>query len=132
ATAPVGRIRYDGVQDVGKAINRATVEEQMHGGGAQGVGCAIYEEIVHDASGAPITASFMDYTVAKASQTPELEAVLVEVPSPIGPYGAKPVGEPPVIPGGAVIANAVFAACGARVTELPLTPERVRQAMQAR
>jgi CO/xanthine dehydrogenase Mo-binding subunit len=131
-TGRVEPIRYVVVQDVGKAINPATVEEQIHGGGAQGVGWAIYEEIVHDASGAPITASFMDYTVAKASQTPELEAVLVEVPSAIGPYGAKPVGEPPVIPGGAVIANAVFAATGARVTELPLTPERVRRAMQAR
>jgi CO/xanthine dehydrogenase Mo-binding subunit len=131
-TGRVEPIRYVVIQDVGKAINPATVEEQIHGGGAQGVGWAIYEEIVHDASGTPMTASFMDYTVAKASQTPELEAVLVEVPSPIGPYGAKPVGEPPVIPGGAVIANAVFAACGARVTELPLTPERVRQAMQAR
>jgi CO/xanthine dehydrogenase Mo-binding subunit len=131
-TGRVEPIRYVVVQDVGKAINPATVEEQIHGGGAQGVGWAIYEEIVHDAAGAPITASFMDYTVAKASQTPELEAVLVEVPSAIGPYGAKPVGEPPVIPGGAVIANAVFAATGARVTELPLTPERVRQAMQTR
>jgi CO/xanthine dehydrogenase Mo-binding subunit len=131
-TGRVQPIRYVVVQDVGKAINPATVEEQIHGGGAQGVGWAIYEEIVHDASGAPMTASFMDYTVAKASQTPELEAVLVEVPSAIGPYGAKPVGEPPVIPGGAVIANAVFAATGARVSELPLTPERVRQAMQAR
>jgi len=131
-TGRVQPIRYIVVQDVGKAINPATVEEQIHGGGAQGVGWAIYEEIVHDASGTPMTASFMDYTVAKASQTPELEAVLVEVPSAIGPYGAKPVGEPPVIPGGAVIANAVFAACGARVSELPLTPERVRQAMQAR
>jgi CO/xanthine dehydrogenase Mo-binding subunit len=131
-TGRVEPIRYVVVQDVGKAINPATVEEQIHGGGAQGVGWAIYEEIIHDPSGAPITASFMDYTVAKASQTPELEAVLVEVPSAIGPYGAKPVGEPPVIPGGAVIANAVFAAVGARVSELPLTPERVRQAMQAR
>ena len=131
-TGRVEPIRYVVVQDVGKAINPATVEEQIHGGGAQGVGWAIYEEIIHDASGTPMTASFMDYTVAKASQTPELEAVLVEVPSAIGPYGAKPVGEPPVIPGGAVIANAVFAATGARVSELPLTPERVRQAMQAR
>jgi CO/xanthine dehydrogenase Mo-binding subunit len=131
-TGRVEPIRYVVVQDVGRAINPATVEEQIHGGGAQGVGWAIYEEIVHDASGTPMTASFMDYTVAKASQTPELEAILVEVPSAIGPYGAKPVGEPPVIPGGAVIANAVFAAVGARVSELPLTPERVRRAMQAR
>src|SRR5579859_1989274 len=131
-TGRVQPLRYLVVQDVGRAINPATVEEQIHGGGAQGVGWAIYEEIVHDESGTPITASLMDYTVAKARQTPELEAVLVEVPSLIGPYGAKPVGEPPVIPGGAVIANAVFAACGARVMELPLTPERVRRAMDLR
>jgi CO/xanthine dehydrogenase Mo-binding subunit len=128
----IGRVeplRYVVVQDVGRAINPATVEEQIHGGGAQGVGWAVYEEIVHDESGTPITSSFMDYTVPKARQIPELEAVLVEVPSPIGPYGAKPVGEPPVIPGGAAVANAVAAASGARVTELPLTAERVRRAM---
>jgi CO/xanthine dehydrogenase Mo-binding subunit len=129
-TGRVEPVRYIVVQDVGKAINPATVEEQIHGGGAQGVGWAVYEEIIHDESGTPITSSFMDYTVPKARQTPELEAVLVEVPSPIGPYGAKPVGEPPVIPGGAAVANAVAAAVGARVTELPLTPERVRRAMQ--
>jgi CO/xanthine dehydrogenase Mo-binding subunit len=129
-TGRVEPLTYVVVQDVGRAINPATVEEQIHGGGAQGVGWAVYEEIVHDESGTPITASFMDYTVPKASQIPHLEAVLVEVPSAIGPYGAKPVGEPPIIPGGAVIANAVAAAVGARVTELPLTPERVRRAMQ--
>ncbi|HEY0582857.1 MAG TPA: molybdopterin cofactor-binding domain-containing protein, partial [Chloroflexota bacterium] len=128
-TGRVVPVRYVVVQDVGRAINPSLVEEQIHGGGAQGVGWALYEEIVHDESGTPITSSFMDYTVAKAYQTPELEAVLVEVPSLIGPYGAKPVGEPPVIPGGAVIANAVFAACGARVKELPLTSERVQRAM---
>ncbi|MBV9750440.1 MAG: xanthine dehydrogenase family protein, partial [Acetobacteraceae bacterium] len=129
-TGRVEPMRYIVVQDVGRAINPATVEEQIHGGGAQGVGWAVYEEIIHDESGAPITASLMDYTIPKARQMPELEAVIVEVPSTIGPYGAKPVGEPPVIPGGAVIANAVAAATGARVTELPLTPERVRRAMQ--
>jgi CO/xanthine dehydrogenase Mo-binding subunit len=89
----------------------------------------MYEEIVHDPSGAPVTATLMDYTIPKARQIPELEAILVEVPSTIGPYGAKPVGEPPIIPGGAVIANAVFAATGARVTDLPLTPERVQRAL---
>jgi CO/xanthine dehydrogenase Mo-binding subunit len=129
-TGRVEPLTYFVVQDVGRAINPATVEEQIHGGGAQGVGWAVYEEIVHDESGTPMTSSFMDYTVPKARQIPQLEAVLVEVPSAIGPYGAKPVGEPPIIPGGAVIANAVAAAVGARVTELPLTPERVRRAMQ--
>src|SRR5919202_3736716 len=129
-TGRVEPVRYIVVQDVGRAINPARVEEQIHGGGAQGVGWALYEAIVHDESGTPMTSSFMDYTVAKAHQMPELEAVLVEVPSPIGPSGAKPVGEPPVIPGGAAVANAVADAVGARVTELPLTPERVRRAMQ--
>jgi CO/xanthine dehydrogenase Mo-binding subunit len=128
-TGRVEPVRYVVVQDVGRAINPATVEEQLHGGGAQGVGWAVYEEIVHDESGTPVTSSFMDYTVPKARQIPELEAVLVEVPSPIGPFGAKGVGEPPIIPGGATIANAVAAATGARVTALPLTAERVRRAL---
>jgi CO/xanthine dehydrogenase Mo-binding subunit len=130
-TGRVEPVRYIVVQDVGRAINPALVEEQIHGGGAQGVGWAVYEEIVHDESGTPVTASFMDYTVPKARQIPELDVVMVEVPSPIGPYGAKPVGEPPVIPGGAAVANAVAAACGARVTELPLTPERVLRALNS-
>ena len=129
-TYRVEPVRYVVVQDVGRAINPAAVEEQLHGGGAQGVGWAVYEEIIHDESGAPITASLMDYTIPKARQLPELEAVLVEVPSPIGPYGAKPVGEPAVIPGGAAVANAVAAAVGARVTELPITPERVLRALR--
>jgi CO/xanthine dehydrogenase Mo-binding subunit len=89
----------------------------------------MYEEIRHDDSGTPITASLMDYTIPKACQIPELEAILVEVPSTIGPYGAKPVGEPPIIPGGGVIANAVHAACGVRITELPITPERIQRAL---
>jgi CO/xanthine dehydrogenase Mo-binding subunit len=88
-TGRVEPLRYVMVQDVGRAINPATVEEQMHGGGAQGVGWAVYEQIIHDDSGTPITASFMDYTVPKARQIPELEAVIVEVPSPIGPYGCQ-------------------------------------------
>ncbi len=131
-TGRVEPLRYVIVQDVGRAINPALVEAQIHGGGAQGVGWGMYEEIVHDESGTPITASLMDYTIPKARQIPELDVVLVEVASTIGPYGAKPVGEPPIIPGGAVIANAVHAAVGARITELPLTPERVSNAMRDR
>jgi CO/xanthine dehydrogenase Mo-binding subunit len=71
----------------------------------------------------------MDYAIPKASQAPELEAVLVQVPSEVGPYGAKGVGEPPVIPGAAALANAVRDACGARVLELPMTAERLRAAL---
>ena len=94
-------VHYVAVQDVGRAINPAPVEAQIHGGAVQGVGWGLYEQIVFDEQGTPITGSFMDYTIPKASQSPDLEAVLVEVPSVLGPFGAKGVGEPPVIPGAA-------------------------------
>lgn len=128
-TGRVEPIRYVIMQDVGRAINPALVEAQIHAGGAQGVGWAVYEQIVHDEAGTPITASLMDYTIPKAHQIPELDVRIVEVPSTIGPYGAKPVGEPPVIPGGDCIAYAVHHAVGARVTQLPPTSERVRAAI---
>jgi CO/xanthine dehydrogenase Mo-binding subunit len=122
-------VKYVAIQDVGRAINPALVEDQMHGGAVQGVGWGLYEQIVFDENGTPITGSFMDYTLPKASQSPDLEAVLVEVPSVLGPFGAKGVGEPPVIPGAAAWANAVRDACGVRITELPITAERIWQAM---
>jgi CO/xanthine dehydrogenase Mo-binding subunit len=128
-TGKVHPLKYIAIQDVGRAINPALVEDQMHGGAVQGVGWGLYEQIVFDDNGTPITGSFMDYTLPKASQSPDLQAVLVEVPSILGPFGAKGVGEPPVIPCAAAWANAVRDACGARITELPLTPERVWQAM---
>ena len=128
-TGKVQPLRFISIQDVGRAINPATVESQMHGGAVQAVGWGLYERMLWDEQGTPLTASLMDYAIPKASQSPGLETRLVEVPSVSGPYGAKGVGEPPVIPGAAALANAVRDACGARVTELPLTPERVIQAM---
>jgi CO/xanthine dehydrogenase Mo-binding subunit len=128
-TGKVWPVKYVAIQDVGRAINPALVEDQMHGGAVQGVGWGLYEQIVFDENGTAITGSFMDYTMPKASQSPDVEAVLVEVPSVLGPFGAKGVGEPPVIPGAAAWANAVRDACGVRITELPLTAERVWRAM---
>jgi CO/xanthine dehydrogenase Mo-binding subunit len=128
-TGKVTPLNYVAIQDVGRAINPALIEDQMHGGAVQGVGWGLYEQILFDDQGTPITGSFMDYTLPKASQSPAVRAVLVEVPSTLGPFGAKGVGEPPVIPGAAAWANAVRDACGARITELPLTPERVWGAM---
>ena len=78
-------MRYVAIQDVGRAINPALVEAQMHGGAVQGVGWGLYEQMVFDEQGTPITGSFMDYTLPKASQSPDLEAVLVEVPSSARP-----------------------------------------------
>ncbi len=128
-TGHVRPLRYIAVQDVGRAINPATVEGQMLGGAVQGVGWGLFERMEYDSSGTPVTSSLMDYVIPKASQSPSLEALMVEVPSKAGPFGAKGVGEPPVIPGAAALANAVRDACGARVTELPITPERVRAAL---
>ena len=128
-TGRVEPLRFISVQDVGRAINPATVESQMHGGAVQAVGWGLYERILWDEQGTPLTASLMDYAFPKASQSPGLDTRLVELPSEFGPYGAKGVGEPPVIPGAAALANAIRDACGARLTELPITSERVRQAL---
>ena len=128
-TGHVQALRHVSLQDVGRAINPAAVEGQIQGGTVQAVGWGLFERMEFDAQGTSITASLMDYVIPKASQSPSVEAVMIEVPSAAGPFGAKGVGEPPVIPGAAALANAVYAACGARVTELPLTPERVRAAL---
>jgi CO/xanthine dehydrogenase Mo-binding subunit len=128
-TGRVQAVRHISVQDVGRAINPAAVEGQIHGGTVQAVGWGLFERMEFDAGGTPLAASLMDYAIPKASQSPTLEAAIVEVPSRSGPFGAKGVGEPPVIPGAAALANAVRMACGARVTELPLTAERVRAAL---
>ncbi|MCX7622910.1 MAG: xanthine dehydrogenase family protein molybdopterin-binding subunit [Thermomicrobium sp.] len=118
------------IQDVGRALNPALVEEQVHGGVGQGVGWALHEAMRWDANGQPLNPSFLDYDLPKASQLSSIEVDLVEVPSPIGPFGAKGVGEPPVVPTAAAIANAIADALGVRITELPITPERVRAALQ--
>ena len=129
-TGHVQALRHISVQDVGRAINLAAVEGQIHGGTVQAVGWGLFERMEFDEQGTPMTSSLMDYAIPKASQSPSIETAIVEVPSASGPFGAKGVGEPPVIPGAAALANAVRAACGARVTSLPVTPERVRAAMR--
>ena len=128
-TGRVQALHHIAAQDVGRAINLAAVEGQIHGGTVQSVGWGLFERMEFDEQGNPMVGSLMDYAIPKASQSPTVEAAIVEVPSASGPYGAKGVGEPPVIPGAAALANAVRAACGARITELPLTAERVRSAL---
>ncbi len=129
-TGRVEPVRYVSIQDVGRAINPAAVEGQVHGGAVQSVGWGLLERIEFDRDGTPITASLLDYPIPTSTQAPELEAVIVEVPSGVGPFGAKGVGEPPVVPGAAAIANAVRDAAGVRVAALPITPERVFRALR--
>ena len=111
-------------------MNPALVEGQMRGGAAQAVGWALYEELVHDEQGQLLTGSFLDYAVPTSKTVPAIDTLIVEVPAPDGPFGAKGVGEAPVVAGPAAIANAVAAATGIRLRELPMTPPRVWAALQ--
>jgi CO/xanthine dehydrogenase Mo-binding subunit len=118
------------VQDVGRALNPALVEGQMRGGTAQGMGWALFEELVHDEHGQLATGSFLDYAIPLADTVPEIETLIVEVPAPDGPFGAKGIGEAPVVAVAPAIANAVAAAVGVRLHELPMTPPRVWSALR--
>ena len=127
-----GRVQvtnYVAVQDVGFAINPAAVEGQIHGGVAQGIGWAIYEGIHYSDEGLPDASSLLDYTLPRANMIPPIDVCLVEVASAEGPYGAKGVGEPPAIPGPAAIGNAIRSATGARITDLPIRPSAVLEAI---
>jgi len=119
-------------QDVGRALNPLLIEGQMHGGAAQGLGWGLWEALRYDENGVALTASFLDYALPIAPEVPPIETRIVEVPSPHGPFGARGVGEPPVVPGAAAVANAIRDAVGVRMTELPITPERLWTAMTAR
>jgi CO/xanthine dehydrogenase Mo-binding subunit len=122
-------VRYTAVQDVGKAVHPGYVEGQMQGGVAQGIGWALNEEYVYDAQGRMQNAGFLDYRMPVASDLPMIETVLVEVPNPLHPYGVRGVGEVPICPPLAAVANAMRDATGVRFTELPLSPPRVLAAL---
>jgi CO/xanthine dehydrogenase Mo-binding subunit len=131
-TGHVTVLRYTAAQDVGKAIHPAYVEGQVQGGVAQGIGWALNEEYVFDDAGKMENSGFLDYRVPVASDLPMIEAILIEVPNPRHPYGAKGVGEVPIVPPLAAVANAVSRAIGVRMTSLPLSPPKVRAALDGR
>lgn len=122
-------LRIVTAQDVGKAINRMSVEGQIQGGTVQGVGAALWEEIMFNKDGRVLNASLLDYRKATARDLPFVDTIIVEQPSEDGPFGAKIVGEPSIVPPVGAIANAVANATGARVYDFPLTPERIIRAM---
>ncbi len=111
---------YAAIQDVGRAINPPEVEGQIHGGAAQALGRALGEQLLYDPDGQLRTGSFVDYELPTADQLPFMDVRIVEVPSPVGPMGAKGVGEPPAIPGTAALANALARATGIRVRKAPI------------
>jgi len=116
---------------VGRALNPLAAEGQIHGGIHMGLGYALTEKFVVD-HGQVLTSTFLDYAILKADDMPELVVRLIESVDPIGPFGAKGLGEAGTIPVSAAVANAVHDAVGVRLRELPLTPERVFNALQAR
>ncbi len=130
-TGEVELLRHVIAQDVGRALNPALVEGQMRGGAAQGMGWALYEQLDHDEDGRLLSGSFLDYAIPTAEHVPEIETLVVEVPAPDGPFGAKGIGEAPVVGAPAAIANAVAAAAGTRLYELPMTPPRVWKALRS-
>jgi len=134
ATGEVKIIKYAVHHDCGRMINPMIVEGQIRGGVAQGVGGALYERIVYDGEGQPLTTTFMDFLMPTAMEVPSIEIVHTETPSPLNPLGVKGVGEAGAIPGPALLAEAVddaLAPFGVRVREMPLGPDRLRQLIAA-
>jgi CO/xanthine dehydrogenase Mo-binding subunit len=128
-TGKVTILRYVAAQDVGKAIHPSYVEGQIQGGVAQGIGWALNEEYIYDKAGRLDNPGFLDYRVPVAPDVPMIDAVLVEVPNPAHPYGAKGVGEVNIVPPMAAVANAIDSAIHRRLTELPMSPPKIRAAL---
>jgi CO/xanthine dehydrogenase Mo-binding subunit len=129
-TGAVRVLRYVVAQDVGYAINPGFVEGQMQGGATQALGYALSEEIVYSEDGRVLNPNLTDYKMPTISDVPRIETIIVEAPGPFGPFGAKGVGEPAVLPGAPAIANAVKRATGTRIRSLPITAEKLWRAMK--
>jgi CO/xanthine dehydrogenase Mo-binding subunit len=124
-TGKVDILRYTALQDVGKAIHPSYVEGQLQGAVAQGVGWALTEEYIYDDEGHLLNADFLDYRMPTCPDLPVIDTVLLEVPNPDHPFGARGAGEVSILPPIAAIANAIYQAVGLRPSELPMSPRRV-------
>ena len=131
-TGHVTVLRYVAAQDAGKAIHPSYVEGQIQGGVAQGVGWALNEEYIYGEDGRLQNSGFLDYRIPVASDLPMIDTIILEVPNPGHPFGVRGVGEVPIVPPLGAIANAVARATGARMTDLPLTPPKIRAAIDAK
>jgi CO/xanthine dehydrogenase Mo-binding subunit len=124
-TGKVTVLRYTAVQDVGRAIHPSYVEGQMQGGVVQGIGWGLNEEYFYNERGELANASFLDYRMPTCLDLPMIDTVMVEVPNPGHPYGVRGVGEVPIVPPPAALANAIYRAVGVRMRQLPMSPGRV-------
>lgn len=122
--------RYTVIQDAGTAVHPSYVEGQLQGGAVQGIGWALNEEYIYDDKGRLQNPGFLDYRIPVCSDVPMIDTVIVEVPNPTHPYGVRGVGETPIVPPMAAIANAVEDALGMRFMDLPMSPPRVLKALE--
>ncbi len=132
-TCDVRILKYVVVHDCGTVINPMILEGQIHGGVAQGIGNAFYEQLVYDENGQLLNASFMDYLLPTASDVPNIETDHTETPSPLNPLGIKGAGEAGAIPVGALFAQAVenaLAEYGLEICEIPLSPNKLFELLQ--
>jgi xanthine dehydrogenase molybdenum-binding subunit len=125
-------LRYTIAQDCGTAIHPSYVEGQMQGGVVQGIGWALNEEYWYDPRGDLRNATYLDYRMPTCYDVPMIETILVEVPDPAHPYGVRGVGEVPICPPPAAIANAIYRAVGVRMRELPISPPKLAAAILAK
>jgi CO/xanthine dehydrogenase Mo-binding subunit len=129
-TGQVSILRYTAFQDAGLCINPDQVEGQMQGGATQGIGWALSECCAFDPTGVLQSANLLDYRLPSSLDVPRIAAEVVEIPSPDHPYGIRAVGQVPIVPPAAALANAIYRAAGVRLRELPMTPERLYQALK--
>ncbi|MBI4220136.1 MAG: xanthine dehydrogenase family protein molybdopterin-binding subunit [Chloroflexi bacterium] len=128
-TGKVDILRYTTVQDVGRAIHPSYVEGQMQGGAVQGIGWALNEEYYMDDQCRMVNSTLLDYRMPTALDLPKIETILVEVPNPIHPFGVRGVGETPIAPPVAAVANAIYDAIGVRLRIAPMKPAVILEAL---
>jgi xanthine dehydrogenase molybdenum-binding subunit len=124
-TGKVQILRYTAAQDAGTAIHPSYVEGQIQGGAVQGIGWALNEEYWYDETGSMRNATYLDYRLPTCYDVPMIDTIIVEVPDPQHPYGVRGVGEVPICPPPAAIANAIHQAVGVRMRHLPMSPPRL-------
>ncbi len=128
-TGEVTVLKSVGAHDIGQAINPQAVEGQIEGGALMGQGYALSEELIYE-EGKLVSPSFSEYLIPTSMDMPDIQCIILESRSGLGPFGAKGIGEPSLTPVAPAIANAVADAIGTRVFDLPITPEKVVQAIR--
>jgi CO/xanthine dehydrogenase Mo-binding subunit len=125
-------LRYTAFIDAGQAVHPSYVEGQIQGATVQGIGWALNEEYFYAEDGTMANSSFLDYRMPTSLDVPMIDTGIIEVPNPRHPFGLRGVGEVPIIPPLAALANAIYHAIGVRMTRLPMSPGAILEALEAK